>query len=58
MLDVVPEPKATLRPGDAASVPAWRSEDLLAGAQEAWIVHAEAVYRLRLTAQGKLILTK
>ncbi len=32
--------------------------DLLAGAREAIIVHGSEHYRLRLTASGKLILTK
>ncbi|MEL7430016.1 MAG: hemin uptake protein HemP [Pseudomonadota bacterium] len=32
--------------------------DLLRGAQEAIIVHNGEDYRLRLTARGKLILTK
>lgn len=35
-----------------------RSEALLAGANEIEIQHGEAVYRLRLTSLGKLILTK
>lgn len=34
------------------------SEELLAGARELEIVHGDALYRLRLTALGKLILTK
>ena len=34
------------------------SEALLRGARELEILHGDAVYRLRLTAQGKLILTK
>lgn len=45
-------------PAAAAAGPRWRSETLLAGSREACIEHADAVYRLRLTAQGKLILTK
>jgi hemin uptake protein HemP len=32
--------------------------DLLAGAREAILVHAGEHYRLRVTASGKLILTK
>lgn len=35
-----------------------RSQDLFAGAKELVIEHAGDEYRLRLTAQGKLILTK
>lgn len=47
-----------LRRDPRASLPCWRSEDLLAGGQEACIEHAGAAYRLRLTSLGKLILTK
>ncbi len=36
----------------------WRSADLLGGATRVEIDHAGAIYQLRLTAQGKLILTK
>jgi len=36
----------------------WVAQDILCGAPEAEIEHGEAVYRLRLTSQGKLILTK
>jgi hemin uptake protein HemP len=35
-----------------------RSDALLHGARELEIVHGDAVYRLRVTAMGKLILTK
>ncbi|HEY8119354.1 MAG TPA: hemin uptake protein HemP [Methylophilaceae bacterium] len=35
-----------------------RSEDLFAGGKEVVIEHRDETYRLRLTAQGKLILTK
>jgi len=38
--------------------PQWLSEDLLAGGDEALIVHGGQVYRLRRTGTGKLILTK
>lgn len=38
--------------------PQWRSEDLLAGSDEALITHNDQVYRLRRTGTGKLILTK
>ena len=40
------------------AAPRVRSEDLLRGAQELLIDHQGACYRLRLTAQGRLILTK
>lgn len=35
-----------------------RSEDLLQGRREVWIEHGDALYRLRVTANGKLYLTK
>lgn len=35
-----------------------RSEDLLQGAREVWIEHGSEMYRLRVTAGGKLYLTK
>jgi hemin uptake protein HemP len=41
-----------------AQVRRWVVQDILCGAPEAEIEHDGAVYRLRLTAQGKLILTK
>ncbi len=34
------------------------SDELLGGAREIEITHGDALYRLRLTALGKLILTK
>ncbi len=36
----------------------WSSDELLAGRAEISILHGDSVYRLRLTALGKLILTK
>lgn len=48
---------ATL-PSAPAAQPCWASRDLLGPGVEALIHHGEAVYRLRLTRQGKLILTK
>jgi len=36
----------------------WRSSDLFGPAQEIEIEHGQAVYRLRQTSLGKLILTK
>jgi hemin uptake protein HemP len=38
--------------------PQYRSEDLLGPGDEALIMHAGQVYRLRRTGTGKLILTK
>jgi len=46
-------------PGEAARAPASiASEALFAGAREVQIVHRGALYRLKQTALGKLILTK
>lgn len=45
------------RLGDAG-LPRTSSAALLQGARELEIQHGDALYRLRLTAQGKLILTK
>jgi hemin uptake protein HemP len=42
----------------ALSARRWRSADLFGPAQEIEIEHGHAVYRLRLTSLGKLILTK
>lgn len=36
----------------------WTSQELFAGERELVIVHAGSEYRLRLTSQGKLVLTK
>ena len=44
--------------GPAAELPQWRSDELLAGGDEALISHGDQVYRLRRTTTGKLILTK
>ncbi|MCE9524774.1 MAG: hemin uptake protein HemP [Planctomycetales bacterium] len=35
-----------------------RSEDLFQSRREVWIEHGDVMYRLRLTASGKLYLTK
>lgn len=36
----------------------YRSEDLLKGTREVWIEHGAEMYRLRLTSNDKLYLTK
>lgn len=36
----------------------WRSEDLMQQQAQVEIAHGGQIYRLRVTAQGKLILTK
>ena len=41
-----------------ASLPRLRSSELLSGSREAIIEHGQDQYRLRLTSNGKLILTK
>jgi hemin uptake protein HemP len=52
-----PVPASVPLPSQAAA-PRWRSEELLAGTDEALISHGDQVYRLRRTGTGKLILTK
>jgi hemin uptake protein HemP len=54
------DPPAIVAPAPASvsGEPHWRSQDLLAGADEALIAHGDQVYRLRRTGTGKLILTK
>lgn len=42
----------------SAVIKRWMVADLLGGAREAQIQHGEEVYRLRLTANNKLILIK
>ena len=57
----MPEPEGHLplpRAGPPAFPRAIRSDDLLAGEREVAILHNDDTYRLRLTAAGKLILTK
>lgn len=39
-------------------IPTWRIEELTKDGQEARIVHDGSVYRLRITSNRKLILTK
>ncbi|MGF0539016.1 hemin uptake protein HemP [Agrobacterium sp. ES01] len=41
-----------------ASVPVVDSRDLFNGKQEVGIIHEGALYRLKITRQGKLILNK
>lgn len=41
-----------------AGISKFDSQDLFQGQQEICIEHADQVYRLRITRQGKLILTK
>ena len=54
-----PQRPSTRRPNTAPpAAPRVRSTDLLGTANEVEIQHGDALYRLRLTALGKLILTK
>lgn len=47
-----------LRPQDKTTKPSWDIYDLLKGQSEAIIYHAGKEYRLRVTKNNKLILTK
>ena len=51
----VPAPLATAA---SPGLQHWTSRALLAGRREALIDHEGSLYRLRVTASGKLILTK
>ncbi|BAL93947.1 hemin uptake protein HemP [Rubrivivax gelatinosus] len=64
-----PDPREPQRPGAetparratpaaAPRRPRWRSADLFGAAEEIEIEHGDAVYRMRITSMGKLILTK
>jgi hemin uptake protein HemP len=56
--DLPAAPPDAARATDAASVPRYAVADLLQGAREAILDHDGSAYRLRITANGKLILTK
>jgi hemin uptake protein HemP len=53
-----PEQTSPDRASCAPAARRWRSTELFGAAQEVEIEHGEAVYRLRRTSLGKLILTK
>lgn len=58
-----PEPEQDPQPANPPSMPAdqpriIQAEELFAGQREVWIQHGDQRYRLRITAAGKLILTK
>lgn len=57
-LPAAPVPASLAVPMPTAAAPRWRSDELLAGTDEALISHGDQVYRLRRTGTGKLILTK
>ena len=54
------KPQPSLQPRTALrdATQRWHSADLFGAAREVEIEHGAAVYRLRLTSLGKLILTK
>ena len=56
----MPGPSVSGKPASGASPPVKRIalRDLLGGGREAVLVHDGSEYRLRLTSNGKLILTK
>ena len=58
LADTPPRPPPTALPGTPAAVRRIDSAALLGAGREVFIVHQQQVYRLRVTAQGKLILTK
>jgi hemin uptake protein HemP len=43
---------------DTSNTTIWRSEELLRGTREVFIKHADDMYKLSVTRNGKLILTK
>jgi hemin uptake protein HemP len=51
-------PNGPIAPEQEADCPVVDSVDLMNGARELRIRHGESLYRLRLTASDKLILTK
>jgi len=55
---VAPAPARSAQPAVPRDARRLQSADLLAGGREAVIVHGQDEYRLRVTSNGKLILTK
>lgn len=57
-----PDPVASQQPGSTSAIPEerliYRSSDLLKDRREIFIEHNRDLYRLRITSQGRLILTK
>jgi hemin uptake protein HemP len=53
-----PETPRVVRRTNASAVRLWQLAELLGEAREVLIVHAGETYRLRLTANNKVILTK
>jgi hemin uptake protein HemP len=52
------QPPETSKTSAHKVLPRWGSDALLNGAREAIIEHLGQEYRLRVTGQGKLLLTK
>lgn len=53
-----PPPAEPRPPTPPAAPPRWSSQTLLGAQREVLIEHRGELYRLRITAAGKLILTK
>ncbi len=53
--DARPEQPALGRDGEPLI---YRSDEILRGRREVWIEHGDEMYRLRLTAAGRLYLSK
>ena len=51
-------PQAPAEPPRLPRGVVWTSEEILQGTKEIQIVHRSEIYRLRLTKNGKLILSK
>jgi hemin uptake protein HemP len=58
--DIAPEkvPNVPSQPARRGQIRRWDSRDLFGGTRELLIQHAGSEYHLRLTSQGKLVLTK
>ncbi len=54
----LPVPRRDAALPDAAAPARWSSQALLGGRPQVEIEHNNAIYRLRVTSLGKLILTK
>jgi hemin uptake protein HemP len=52
------QPSSTEKPAISAATRRLYSEDIFAGEKQVLIEHGDAEYLLRITRQGKLILTK
>jgi hemin uptake protein HemP len=56
--DDAPKPTPEPIPAGPEARLIYRSSDLMAGRREIFIEHGRDLYRLRITSQGRLILTK